>query len=190
MGEYNKAIDYYQQSLTIEREIGDRSGESGSLNNLGGTYNILNRYEEAEENLYQSIKIYESIREPLPDRQQISIFETQTNSYQLLEYALIAQNKTNAALEIAERVKARALVGQLAPQSTSSITIEEIRQLAQEKQATLVEYSLGLNNQFDNNQLHILVIKPTGEIYFQSLDLTAMGEQFKSDSLIEFILAM
>ena len=180
--EYNKAIDYHQQSLVIKKEIGDRYGESASLNNLGLIYNILDRYGEAEENLYQSIEIYESIREPLPDRQQISIFETQAGSYQLLEYALIAQNKTNEALEIAERGKARALVGQLAPQSTSSITIEEIQQLAQEKQATLVEYSLGFNN-----QLYIWVIQPTGEIHFQSVDFTAMGEQFKSDSLIEFI---
>ncbi len=182
LGEYNQAIDYHQQSLAIFEEIGDRFGQSVNLNNLGRTYNILNRYAEAEESLYQSIKIRESIREPLPDRQQISIFETQADSYELLELALIAQNKTNEALEIAERGKARALVGQLAPQSTSSITIEEIQQLAEEKQAILVEYSLGLNN-----QLYIWVIQPDGEIHFQSLDFTAMGEQFKSDSLIEFI---
>ena len=184
LGEYNKAIDYHQQSLAIMREISDRSGESTSLNNLGATYNKLNRYAEAETTLYQSIEISESIREPLPDRQQISIFETQTSSYQLLEDTLIAQNKTNAALEIAERGKARALVEQLAPQSTSSITIEEIQQLAREKQATLVEYSLGFNN-----QLYIWVIQPTGEIHFQSVDFTTMGEQFKSknDSLREFI---
>ena len=184
LGEYNKAIDYYQQSLAITQEIGDRSGESSVLNNLGATYNDLNRYAEAEKTLYQSIEIKESIREPLSDRQQISIFETQASSYELLELALIAQNKTNEALEITERGKARALVGQLAPQSTSSITIEEIQQLAQEKQATLVEYSLGLNN-----QLYIWVIQPDEEIHFQSVDFTAMKEQFKSkdDSLIEFI---
>ena len=33
--DYDRAIDFHQQSLTIAREIGDRQGESNSLGNLG-----------------------------------------------------------------------------------------------------------------------------------------------------------
>jgi tetratricopeptide (TPR) repeat protein len=32
-GEYQQAIDFYQQSLVIQREIGDRHGEAASLFN-------------------------------------------------------------------------------------------------------------------------------------------------------------
>ncbi|MFM6405150.1 MAG: tetratricopeptide repeat protein, partial [Microcystis sp.] len=38
LGEYQKAIEFNQQSLAIEREIGDRGGEAKSYNNLGNVY--------------------------------------------------------------------------------------------------------------------------------------------------------
>ena len=40
-GEYDKAIEYHQQSLQIAREIGNRSGEDIVLGNLGKVYNCL-----------------------------------------------------------------------------------------------------------------------------------------------------
>jgi tetratricopeptide (TPR) repeat protein len=41
LGQYQIAIDYYQQSLTIYREIGNRNGKADSLNNFNNT-NIMN----------------------------------------------------------------------------------------------------------------------------------------------------
>jgi tetratricopeptide (TPR) repeat protein len=34
LGQIEKAIDYYEQALAIDREIGDRSGEGIDLGNL------------------------------------------------------------------------------------------------------------------------------------------------------------
>jgi len=41
LGDYQKAIDFHQQSLEIKREIGDRYGISASLMGLGNAYNSL-----------------------------------------------------------------------------------------------------------------------------------------------------
>ncbi|MHC5614602.1 MAG: tetratricopeptide repeat protein, partial [Nostoc sp.] len=41
LGQYQRAIEFYQQSLEISREIGDRNGEGKSLGNLGNAYNYL-----------------------------------------------------------------------------------------------------------------------------------------------------
>ena len=44
---YQRAIDFQQQSLEIEREIGDRNGEANSLGNLGLAYYSLGQYQQA-----------------------------------------------------------------------------------------------------------------------------------------------
>ncbi|MGK7928781.1 MAG: tetratricopeptide repeat protein [Spirulina sp.] len=62
LGDYEKTIDYYQQSLTIAREIGDRSGEGGSLCNIGNTYHTLGQYQKALEYYEQAFIILESIK--------------------------------------------------------------------------------------------------------------------------------
>ncbi|MFM6269940.1 MAG: tetratricopeptide repeat protein, partial [Dolichospermum sp.] len=57
LGQYQTAIDFYQQSLKITREIGDVWGESNSLGNLGGAYNSLGQYQTAIDFHQQSLKI-------------------------------------------------------------------------------------------------------------------------------------
>ena len=63
LGDYQKAIDYYQQSLQIFEEIGERSGIAKSFNNLGSAYNFLGEYQEAINYHQQSLQIFEEIGE-------------------------------------------------------------------------------------------------------------------------------
>ncbi|MGD1717726.1 tetratricopeptide repeat protein, partial [Dapis sp. BLCC M172] len=49
LGEYHKAIEYFQQSLQIAREIGDLSTEGKALGNLGNVYDSLGEYHKAIE---------------------------------------------------------------------------------------------------------------------------------------------
>jgi tetratricopeptide (TPR) repeat protein len=49
LGQYPRAIEFYQQSLDIKREISDRNGEGASLNNLGNAYDSLGQYQRAIE---------------------------------------------------------------------------------------------------------------------------------------------
>ena len=38
LGEKQKALDYYNQALPIERAVGDRAGEAATLSNIGSVY--------------------------------------------------------------------------------------------------------------------------------------------------------
>ena len=64
LGGYDKAINYYQQSLAISQEIGDRNGEGKSLNNLGNAYHSLREYQRAIDYHQQSL----AIAQPIGDR--------------------------------------------------------------------------------------------------------------------------
>ncbi|WP_353572127.1 tetratricopeptide repeat protein [Candidatus Albibeggiatoa sp. nov. BB20] len=58
LGNYDKALDYYEQSLLIQQEIGDRSGEGRTLNNISQIYSARGEYETALGYLKQSLKIF------------------------------------------------------------------------------------------------------------------------------------
>jgi tetratricopeptide (TPR) repeat protein len=69
LGQYPKAIEFYQQSLAIFQDIGNRNGEAGPLNNLGSAYINLKQYAEAIKPLSQAIEVLESLNYlsfPLP----------------------------------------------------------------------------------------------------------------------------
>ncbi|MGB5770645.1 MAG: tetratricopeptide repeat protein [Crocosphaera sp.] len=64
LGEYQQAIQYYQQSLAITTEIGAaegtrsaRNGEASSYNNLGNAYSSLGEYQQAIQYHQQSLAI-------------------------------------------------------------------------------------------------------------------------------------
>uniref|UniRef100_UPI0039C67083 tetratricopeptide repeat protein n=1 Tax=unclassified Anabaena TaxID=2619674 RepID=UPI0039C67083 len=61
LGQYPRAIEFFQQSLDIKRDIGDRNGEGISLNNLGSAYNSLGQYPRAIEFFQQSLDIKRDI---------------------------------------------------------------------------------------------------------------------------------
>ncbi|MEG4942505.1 CHAT domain-containing tetratricopeptide repeat protein [Microcoleus sp. F4-D5] len=179
LGDYAKAIDYAQQVLAIAREIKDRQSEGAALNNLGLALFNSGNLPGAEKTLLDSIKVSDSLRAGLDDANKVSIFETQTRAYGILQKVFIAQKKTNDALEIAERGRARAFVellaSRLAPSASAQTTInppniQQIQQIAKEQNATLVEYST-----IGDEALYIWVIKPNGEITFRSVDLKSLN---------------
>ncbi len=61
LGQYQRAIDFYQQSLEISREIGDRGGEAASLSHLGTAYKSLGQYQRAIDFHQQSLEIRREI---------------------------------------------------------------------------------------------------------------------------------
>jgi CHAT domain-containing protein len=187
---YPKAIEYHLQALAIQRKIKDRLSEAQSLNNLGLTYYKQGNLTLAESTLIEGMKVYESLRaRKLKDDEKISIFETQRSTYCTLQKVLIAQNKTDAALEISERGRGRAFVESLAAlppllSANSKLNfpnppnIDEIKQIAKSQNATFVQYSI-IDDEFkvagkeqtQKSQVYIWVIKPTGEIKFHPVDL-------------------
>ena len=54
-------MNFYQQSLEMFKEIGDRNGEAASLNNLGLALKEVGRRKESIDALNASRKIYEEL---------------------------------------------------------------------------------------------------------------------------------
>ncbi|MBP0000448.1 MAG: tetratricopeptide repeat protein, partial [Cyanobacteria bacterium SID2] len=49
LGQFQRSIEFYQQSLDISREIGNRQGEAASLGNLGNAYHSLGQFQRSIE---------------------------------------------------------------------------------------------------------------------------------------------
>jgi CHAT domain-containing protein/tetratricopeptide (TPR) repeat protein len=108
--DFPRAIRYQEQSWQIARQLGDRKLEGIALSNLGDTLWQAGNFKEAEAKIRGALEILESVRANLSDADKISIFDTQQLSYNILQQILVAQNRPEAALEIAERGRARAFV--------------------------------------------------------------------------------
>ncbi len=216
LGNYAKAIEYAQQSLTIRREIHDRQNEGFALNNLGAALLKSGDLSAAEKTLLEGIVVWESLRQRgvgSNDSNKVSIFESQARTYSALQQVLIAQNKPNAALEIAERGRARALVDLLVQRATEATdskadetdkakppsaatappSIAQIQQTAKAQNATLVEYSIIYDDfkidgkqQSKESAIYIWVISPNGQITFRSVDLKPLWQQ-QNLSLAELV---
>ena len=65
LGQYSRAIDFYQQSLDIDQENGFQQSEANSLDNLGSAYYSLGQYSRAIDFYQQSL----DIDQELEDRQ-------------------------------------------------------------------------------------------------------------------------
>jgi len=181
--EYQQAIKFYQQSLEIAQEIGDRLGETYVLNNLGLSQLKVGKLYDAETTLRQGIVTREQLRESVTDSLEKAIFfEGQAHTYRLLQEVLVARNKPEAALEISERGRTRAIVEFLAERlgvSAEPPSIADIRQIANVQNATLVEYSIiydtleieGQPRETQEVKLYIWVVSPDGDIEFRSVDL-------------------
>ncbi|MFN9469189.1 MAG: tetratricopeptide repeat protein [Pseudanabaena sp.] len=61
LSEFNQAIDFYDQALSLARKLGDRNGEANSLNNLGNAYCSLGQYQQAIQFQQQSLGIRREI---------------------------------------------------------------------------------------------------------------------------------
>jgi CHAT domain-containing protein/Flp pilus assembly protein TadD len=196
LGQYPQALEQYQQALVILRAVGDRAGEGITLNNLGYALFVSGNVEAAAKTLFEAVEVLESLRSSdLSDANKVSLFDTQLNTYDFLQQALIAQNQSETALEVAERGRARAfaelLVKRSSPQSDILATsvlqpsIAQIKQIAREQNSTLIEYSIAYapvkvegREEWQPSKLYIWVVKPTGEIDFRSVDLTALDVPF------------
>ncbi|HEY9295782.1 MAG TPA: tetratricopeptide repeat protein, partial [Phormidium sp.] len=205
LGDYPRAINYSEQHLAIAREIKDRYSEGGALNNLGLAMFKSGNLAAAETNLTNAIEIFESLRGGLKDAEKISIFDTQSSAYGILQQVLVAQKKTDSALEISERGRARAFVELLAqrispnsqkssPETTIKATIAQIRQIAKDQKATLVQYSITYDElqvqgkqRTKQSELYIWVIKPTGEVIFRKADLKPLWQQ-KNTTLANLVI--
>jgi CHAT domain-containing protein/tetratricopeptide (TPR) repeat protein len=183
------AIQLKQQSLTIAQSLHDPQLEGLALNNLGYTLRSAKKYAESEKVLRQALKLLDAVRPNLSDTYKVSIFDTQIQTYNLLQQVLVAANQPEQALEISEQSRARAFSELLAQRqgdksTVQPITLSEIKRIAKIQQATLVEYSIVADHDFkfrgkqrgNAAELLIWVVQPTGQIHLRHVDLKTLTQ--------------
>jgi CHAT domain-containing protein/tetratricopeptide (TPR) repeat protein len=179
--QYQKAINFHEQSLIIAQEIGYLVGQESTLHNMGASFFAIGQLPEAIESLWKAITVHESIRSDLISIDRLRFFYTQTKSYELLQQALIAQNKIHQALEVAEKRRSRifdeVIIRDFSARdadliSASIPTWKELQNIIQRQNATLVEYSI-IETTVGKPALYIWVIQPSGQLHFRQVDLSA-----------------
>lgn len=75
LGEHYKALEYYQQSLDIAVETGDRRSEGLAHWNMAETYAVQGRPAEAITAAEHSLKIREEIRDPTTEKVRAKLAE-------------------------------------------------------------------------------------------------------------------
>ncbi len=72
IGDISEALDYFHQSLKIQEQIGDKSGQSYSLNNIGYIYSSQKQYLKALENYIKSYNLQVQIKDLHGQAQSLS----------------------------------------------------------------------------------------------------------------------
>ena len=199
---YDLAISYYKQAGEFAQKGGNQWVEVTSYQQIGITAFIANKLPEATTALYKAINLFDSMQIVLSDRNQISIFDTQTQTYSLLQKVLILQNKPKQALEVAERGRARAFVNLITARQSKNNNqlkakipvivppkLQDIQKIAKQQNATIVEYSIpspvkNAKNKiiWDGSEIYIWVVKPTGEITFHIQQINTSLKDLVSNS--------
>ncbi len=191
--DYPQAIEYHQESLAIAETLNLPQQEAKALNNLAHVYFESHQLELAKKHLINALTILDRLRNPLQDADKVSLFDTQALTYNLLQQVLITQQQPEAALEVSEWGRTRAFIELLIqksvqPDITPSLsakppTINQIKQIAQSQNATIVEYSIIPKDDFmgqgkqlgDAAEIYIWVIQPDGEVTFRSINLDSLN---------------
>lgn len=187
--QFDNAIEYFEQSFALTNANNNPILTADTLNNLGHTLLAANRLEEAEIWLRESVRVLDSLRSSeLGDTYNVSIFDTQIYTYNLLTQILVESNQVESALEASEAGRTRAFsellksrtsdstqrtTASISPSATPSIA--DIRKIAREQNATLVEYALVPEESFRvqgrqrgaTSEIHIWVVQPDGTVHFR-----------------------
>jgi CHAT domain-containing protein len=189
-GDYAKAIHSYEAAFGPPSVISKGSGsiDITLLRRLGYTWAKWDKLPEAAATLRTAIDQEEIFRTGLgygisstgrdaTDAERIRMAAAQAEDYRQLQQVLVRQNRTDAALEIAEEARARTFVELLSARISgrplgkdlpAAPKLDSIRRIAKTQNATLVQYAIA-----SPELLYIWVIKPTGEILFRSTKLDA-----------------
>lgn len=175
--QYGEAQTYANRAIGIAKKAKYQDIVGKSLTILGQVKLASNQAGQAIAPFEEAVGVWEQLRPGLKDSDQVSLFDTQAETYKLWQQALVAQGQSDKALEVAERGRARAFVELFAtktgknPATLSAPTLAQMKTLAQQQNATLVEYS-----QVDDRTLYIWVVKPTGEVVFRQSQLPAQAK--------------
>ncbi|XP_055548296.1 G-protein-signaling modulator 2 [Wyeomyia smithii] len=104
-----QAVDYYQQNLTLMKELGDRGAQGRSCGNLGNTYYLLGHFETAIEHHQERLRIAREFGDKAAERRANSNLG---NSHIFLGQFEQAANHYKRTLSLAMELGERAVEAQ------------------------------------------------------------------------------
>ncbi len=195
--DYANAVRYGLEEVALAEAM-DRKGTAGtvlafSLQHLGIDFYLAGQYAEAEKRMRLAYSKYQAFNNLAhPDPREIGQYEFEMEILRWLERVLVAQKRYDEALETSELARSRAFVADLArhminDKDLTAPTLAKIRAIAQEHNATMVEYSLlyeydpDLLFQFSYFEsipvatIYIWVVQPDGRITFHESPIAPKG---------------
>ncbi|RZM82813.1 CHAT domain-containing protein [Leptolyngbya iicbica] len=182
--DFEQALRSHQASVAIARDLETPRLLADALNNLAHTQLVTGDFDPAEIALQESVQLLSALRRGLADADKVNVFDTQIYTYNLLMQVQVAQGDYIAALETSEAGRARAFVESFATDDTpiTAPTIDELRQVAQRLDATLVEYAIVPEDDFtvqgrqrgEAGRVFVWVVAPDGTVTFEEISLAGI----------------
>ena len=124
-GQYDKAIENYQQALAIDRKLGTEAGAAVTLNNICGAYQLQQQYVSAIKYCVESIELKEKLRKTATGNARRDYLASQIGTYKLLIKSYQLNSEPAKAFEAMEQGRSRLLAERLAD-SESEIKVFSI----------------------------------------------------------------
>jgi CHAT domain-containing protein/tetratricopeptide (TPR) repeat protein len=196
LGRYADAAATAGESAAIQGELGFRDLEWAARAILGRAFALLGQPERARRELDAALALIEDIRTDIRgSMDRAGYLDRASTLFESYVALLLDQGEPEAALAMAERARARAFLDLLGsreaaggprppPSATSALaaaappSVEQIRELARQRQATVVEYFTSAE------RLFVWVVQPDGSVRSTSIplgrkDLTAMVDEMR-----------
>ncbi|MEM6252315.1 MAG: CHAT domain-containing tetratricopeptide repeat protein [Cyanobacteria bacterium P01_D01_bin.156] len=210
LSRFEKALSFHSKAQQQFQAIGSKPDIARSLNNRahsllewgkvfkadGDSRQATEKFQAAASSLTEAVALLDSIRGGLStDAQRVSVFDTQTMTYNLLQQVFIEQSENEVALQISEQGRARAFSTLIAEQQSVSedFSLEKFKAIARNQNVTLVEYSIIPKNEVvhqgkekgEAGELYIWVVTPTGDIKFhrENLDDISLKELIEASRI-------
>ena len=115
LGEFRKAVEYYEKVLKIAIQIGDRAKEGMMFHRIGNVYSEFGQFDIAVDNFVSAVDVYNSLRCLLKseDNWKIKFRERYETTYTSLWRSLLRTGKINEALFAADQGRAQTLYDNL-----------------------------------------------------------------------------
>ncbi|MCK4817380.1 CHAT domain-containing protein, partial [bacterium] len=111
--EYNKAIKTLEESIALDRKIGNIDGVRVNLYNLGRSYYKVNNYKMAAKSFSESVDLLEKIRKTAKGVVRRDFLAQQISMYQMLSSSYIRLKDYSNAAKAIERSRAKFLAEQI-----------------------------------------------------------------------------
>ncbi|XP_063965806.1 tetratricopeptide repeat protein 28-like isoform X1 [Lytechinus pictus] len=187
LGNHSQSVTYFKQGLQIANQLGRKEDEAKIRHRLGLALWSISKLEDAQHELYRAAEIFEEIRRDAhgSGEYKISLFDAQSASYQALQRVLVALDRADEALAVAERGRTRAFVDLLmerqsgnatVPLDTTLMTNDQIQDLVSRQSAHILYFSIA------DGHLYSWLMNPAdGIVKFHDCDLAHIDKDTKPD---------